>query len=499
MPRIIDLFLDRITMYRLMLYVLIALVLSGALICSFGLLAFSPLALLFSAFFITTLCLVANMLFAWTLGVSANVESAYITALILALIISPPKSPHDLFYFSLATSASILAMLSKYLLAIGKKHLFNPAAIAVVITAFTINQSASWWIGTFGMLPFSIIGGLLIARKIRRFDMVIAFLFAAILVIGPTHLWTIVAYTPLIFFATVMLTEPLTTPPARWLRIGYAVLVGVLFSPVIHIGGVYSTPELALIVGNLFSYIVSPKERLILKLKERHRVARDTYDFIFATDRKMKFTPGEYMEWTLPDANADSRGNRRYFTIASSPTEKDIVVGVKYYPEPSSFKRKLLSLEVGDTIVASQRAGDFTLPAHPEKKLAFIAGGIGVTPFRSMLKYLIDKKEKRDIVVFYANKTVADIAYNDILEAARSQLGIKVVHSLTDVKAAPIDWRGSVGRLDPKIIAKAAPDFAERTFYLSGPHSMIVAFEETLGQMNVKKNRIKKDYFPGFA
>src|SRR5262249_39273116 len=127
--------------------------------------------------------------------------------------------------------------------------------------------------------------------------------------------------SPLFFIAAIMLTEPLTAPPTRDLKRIYAVIVGFLVIPQIHLGSLYSTPELALVAGNVFSYVVSPKERLVLRLVKRGKLARDVVDFAFRPSQKLAFAPGQYMEFTLGHPNPDSRGNRRYFTIASSPTE----------------------------------------------------------------------------------------------------------------------------------------------------------------------------------
>ena len=505
----IDNFLNKITMYKIVLYVLIMLVLVAISLSAIGLLPYSPLAIVFSAFLILSVSLITNIVFAYAFDVPANVESVYITALILVLIITPIQAVGDTAFYSLAIWASVLSMASKYILAIKHKHIFNPAGIAVVITAVTLFQSATWWIGTAWMLPFVLIGGFLITRKIHRFDLVISFCITAILMtIIPvisnggnltTALWRIVATVPLFFFATVMLTEPLTTPPTKWLRVAYGIFVGLLFAPNVHVGTVYSTPELALVVGNVFSYLVSPKEKLTLKLREIREVARDTYDFIFTSNRKMVFVPGQYLEWTIPDKGADTRGNRRYFTIASSPTEPTISIGVKFYPEASSFKKMLLSMQTGDTIIASQRAGDFTMPKDTSKKLVFVAGGIGVTPFRSMIKYLIDKGEKRDIVIFYSNKSIEDIAYADLFAEAYTKLGIRTVCTLTDTKSVPSDWQGNTGYVNYEMIMAHAPDFRERTFYISGPHSMVTAFDDTIRKMGILSSQIKKDFFPGFV
>ena len=145
-------------------------------------------------------------------------------------------------------------------------------------------------------------------------------------------------------------------------------------------------------VGNVFSYVVSPKRRVVLKLKRKSKMAPDIVDFVFKSSQKLAFQPGQYMEFTLAHPHPDSRGNRRYFTLASSPTEDVVRLGIRFYQQGSSFKKALYRMDGRTKIVAAQIAGDFTLPADPQQKLVFIAGGIGITPFRSMLKYLLDSQ-----------------------------------------------------------------------------------------------------------
>ena len=205
------------------------------------------------------------------------------------------------------------------------------------------------------------------------------------------------------------------------------------------------------------------------------------------------------MEFTLAHPRPDSRGNRRYFTLASSPTEENLRLGVRFYPEGSSFKRALSRLDNRTTVLAGQVAGDFTLPKDSAQKLVFIAGGIGITPFRSMLKYLIDTKEPRDIGLFYANKTAAEIAYADILTQAQTLLGIRVFYTLTDTEAIPRNWRGLTGRINASMIGKLVSDYQERTFYLSGPPDMVRETERILKDMQVNPKQIKKDFFPGLV
>ena len=506
MIKAIDGFLNKTTMYRLILYFLIGLLIISAGFSFFHFLPFDPVFLILSGLFLFFFCGFVNDLFSKVFNAPTNIESTYITALILALIITPAKSLND--YIFLAFAAT-LAIASKYILAINKKHIFNPVAIAVVLTSFGFNQSANWWVGNLALLPFVLIGGYLIVRKTRREDMVLAFLISTILttiafsiVKGSDVLVVlkrVTSHTALFFFASIMITEPLTMPPTYILQIIYGIILGFFYVPDVHLFGIYSTPELTLLIGNLFSYIVSPKIKLLLKLKEKIQLSVDTFDFIFPLKKKLSFVPGQYMEWTLPHKKSDNRGNRRYFTLASSPTEDNIRLGIKFYNPPSTYKRTLLNISEKDIIVGSQISGDFTLPKNPAAKLVFMAGGIGITPFRSMIKYLIDKNEKRDIILIYSNRYQSEIVYKEIFDEAKNKLNIKTIYTLTDPNHIPVGWTEEIGRVNSLIIQKNIFDFMERIYYLSGPPSMVKGFETVLRQIGIKSENIKTDFFPGFV
>lgn len=473
-------------MYRLVLYFLIVLGIVGLVYSATGVLHFDTIGYVFSFTFILVVSWIVNLVFAKVFEAPTNVESFWISALILGLIINPPKNIHDIIFLGWAAT---LAMAGKFIFAINKKHIFNPVALATAITAVAINGSASWWVGNISMLPVVAIGGFLIVRKIRRWDLVLSFLAVALLAIGVGRWSRTLTDSPLIFFAAIMLTEPLTTPPTRFLRIIYGGLVGLLFAPQIHFGSIFTTPELVLIVGNIFAYIVSPKYKLILKLKSKTQLTPDTFDFVFTGDTKIRFIPGQYMEFTFEHPNPDSRGNRRYLSLASSPTEPEIRLGIKFGDPPSSYKRSLLTMLPNQKVAAGQLIGDFTLPKDPNKKLVLIAGGIGITPYRSMLKYLVDTNQKRDIIVIYSASKANEFVYKEILSQAQDKLGIKTNYIETATQ----------GHMDSARLSKEIPDFKDRTYYISGSHGVVIAFEEVLKNLNIPRAQIITDYFPGFA
>lgn len=496
-------------MYRLVLYVLFSFFSATLFLSLFGFFSYTVIDFIISLAFIILICSLTNAIFSRLYHAPTNAESAYITAFILFFIITPAFDGGYHQFFFLALWASILAMASKYILAIKRKHIFNPAAVALVLTYFAIGETANWWIGIAAMLPFVLVGGFLIVRKIHQAGLVWSFAVVALMTISifafmrgadvTTTILGTLKNSAFFFFAFIMLVEPMTSPSGKWQRVAYAVLVGFLFAPSLHIGSIYSTPELALVVGNLFAYLVSPKDRFVLKLKKRINVAQDTFDFVFNKERQFSYKPGQYMEWTLKHPHPDSRGDRRYFTLASAPTENEIRIGTKFDSASSSFKKRLLELGIGEKIVASQISGDFVLPENREKDLIFIAGGIGITPFRSMIKYLLDNQEEREVTLFYSNKKVADIAYREVFDQANTELGIKTLYCITDEGEVTSGANMRKGLITAEMIEKEVPDFRKKIFYLSGPRAMVKTFEATLASMGVATKNIKTDYFPGYS
>ena len=154
----------------------------------------------------------------------------------------------------------------------------------------------------------------MIIKKIKRRDLTLSFFIMALITIlvfivlkGGNIFNTLnktLFYSPILFFTFIMITEPLTTPPSNFLRILYGTFVGFLFAPAVHIGSFYFTPELALLFGNIFSYLVSPKERLTLKLKQIRQITPNTAEFIFIPDFQLHFKPGQY--FLIVHENTDS-------------------------------------------------------------------------------------------------------------------------------------------------------------------------------------------------
>ena len=504
---IIDDLLNKVTMYRLTLYYLIFLVSAAFIFSFFDLVAFSPLEIIIGAFVLVCFSYIFNFIFAKMFKAVTNIESVFITSLILLLII-PLNFPDNIPFFILASG---VAMGIKYLPTVQKRHVFNPAAGAVAAIALvSIKYSAIWWVATPIMLPFVLIGGLLLVRRIQRELMVFIFISISLILIAISSVFYAgglnefipnmqrsILSSSIFFLAFVMLTEPITSPSTKKLQGIYSVLVAVLYStPQLSLFNLYLTPEQALSIGNIFSFIVSPKYRLVLKLKDKVIVAKDTMVFNFSYPEKFAFVPGQYMEWTLPHKNTDSRGNRRYFSISSAPKE-DLQIAVRFHDKSSSYKSSLVNMKPGDEIIATSLAGDFVIPKKITKPLVFIAGGIGIAPFKSMISYIIEKNLKVDLIVIYSNRTIEEIVFYDLFGKAQAH-GVKTIYTLTDASKVPPNWQGETGYCTPELIRKNIPDFKSRNFYISGPSSMVQDTQHSLLELGVSRKNIITDYFPGY-
>jgi ferredoxin-NADP reductase/Na+-translocating ferredoxin:NAD+ oxidoreductase RnfD subunit len=483
-----------------MLYYLIFLVAVVSILSFIRLLPYNGLDILGNAVYLSFVCWITNKILAKIQKVQTNPESALISGLILSLIFGPTNF-FTLSSFWIPALIGTAAMASKYLIVWRGRHIFNPVAFGALASALILNHGASWWVGGLSIAPFILIGGFLILKKIRRFEIVGAFLISMTLLMvvitifdgEPFDLFvwlqgqaTFLFVSPLAFFAMVMLVEPLTSPFKRSHQIAYAILVSLSFY---LLGNVAPYPlEASLLIGNIFAYIVNGSFRQVFTLRKIEKLSQDVIGFWFEPWKKFEFKPGQFLEWTLSHQHPDIRGIRRFFTIASSPLEDLVLLASKFYEKPSTFKQALIKLEPGDEIIAADLEGEFTLPNNLDTKLVFIAGGIGITPFRAMIKWILHNKEHRDVILLFSNKTKEDIVFEDIFKKAE-QFGLKTIYINTDKN----------GHNDEKFINEKVPDFKERTFYISGPEPMVEIFEKMLGKMGLKKSQVKRDYFPGYS
>ncbi len=260
----------RVLTYQLTLYYLAAIVLAALVLSVLGIVHQPPMNLAFSIAVALAACLGTNWAFARVFHAKSNWESVCISAAIIALIVTPP-APGDLAGVGFLVLVSAWAMASKYMIASGKRHLFNPAAFGAALMGIVFHRTVSWWVGDNALLlPLLVLGGALILTRLRYYEMLAAFAVVVLglsvahgtvsSVAGVGHSLSMMGVHSMFgFFGLVMLTEPRTAPLGRWRQIVYGALVGLLFSPFTHVGSYYFTPEVAILCGNLFTYLANKR------------------------------------------------------------------------------------------------------------------------------------------------------------------------------------------------------------------------------------------------
>jgi ferredoxin-NADP reductase len=236
-----------------------------------------------------------------------------------------------------------------------------------------------------------------------------------------------------------------------------------------------------------------------IRLKERRPESADVMSFIFDLGgQRLDYRPGQILHYEL-DALAfpDERGNRRHFTISSSPTEEGVVMFTTRM-RGSGFKETLRQMPVGCELTCEIPEGEFIMrEGETGLRHVFIAGGIGITPYRSILRYSADMNESINAHMLYFNRSSADIVFHRELEGITQQMPtFSFVNVLTEPEEG---WKGEQGELGEAILRKLVPDPDDGSFYwVSGPPGMVSTCRELLKQFGVKDQSIRTDRFIGY-
>jgi ferredoxin-NADP reductase len=501
----LDRILGRVTMYGLVIIGLGFVGVAALILSLLGWFPWGPVEILASAAVLLVASYVANGAVARLFKVRPQLSSTVITALLLLFIFRPSLDP---VYLAILALAAVVSVFTKYLLAIRGRHVFNPAAAAAFIIALIppfqqAGISAAWWLGTPIMLPFTLIAAFAILFRTRKLWLGGIFLLTAA---SAMTLYSVVnglpvdpaaafLSSPIVFFAGFMLSEPLTLPPRRWQQIVEAVLVGLLFTPGISVFGLFfSSPQFALLVGNLWAFAWGQRRGIRLSYVGKRQLTPTSWEFEFEPRSPVRFTPGQFMELTLPHHKTDARGWRRVFSIASAPGDGSRVrFGIRLPESASSFKKALLALEPGTAISATSVGGDFVLPGG-DSPLLLVAGGIGITPYISQLEQLTAAGSTRDVALVYAISRPDDLAYADML--AKTSCAVTVVAATKPAKL-PRGWKWvQAERLTGEQLMTAIPDAKIRHTYLSGTPNMVAALKRALRRGGVR--RIHTDVFIGY-
>lgn len=482
----VDALTGRVSMYRLATLTLIAVLVMGAILGALDIIGADPLGIAGTLGVVLVATLGANEAAARLARVAPHRESSVITALIIVCLVPPTAATMDLVG---AAVAGILAALSKYLIVWRGRHILNPAATGVLLAGLLQLTIGIWWIATPAMLPIVALGALLLLDRTRRLDVGLVLIVITVAIIGTritltgAQAWdaysSVLLLYPVVFLAGFMLSEPLTLPPRRWQQWLTAAVTALVFSIPFQLGILYTSPELALVVGNIVAFAVSLRPGFALRLVDSRPLSEGATEFRFTPSRPVRFLPGQYLELHLPHS-ADTRGTRRVFSIASAPESETISIGMRTPEEGSSFKRELRRLEEGTSIQATQVSGDFLLPRGAARPILMVAGGIGVTPFASQLASLRERGEQRDIAVVIASSNPGEVLYRDVLESSGATVTILEPGTA----------------LTPDALRAAVPDLTSRIAYVSGAPSLVAATRTALKKAGVR--RVHTDYFAGY-
>lgn len=325
-----------ISMYRLISSSLLVLLVVTVIFAAIGLIGFTPQGILLTAVVAVGATLVSTMMFAQTFKTIAHLESSLITGLLITFIVPPTTLLPDL---GGAAAAGALAGASKFLIVYQARHFLNPAALGLTITSLLGLTASFWWIATPPLTPLLIALGALIAWRSGLWAVALTGLgvgvvvtLARLVVSGQEPLesvYLVITSYPIVFLAFFMLTEPLTLPSRRRARLAVAVVVGLgvalPFSLPLGSYTLYSSPELALVLGNLVAFgasLASYTSRSVgVALLSTETSGTDHATFTFGLDGPLRFRAGQWVELHFPHRAGDRRGQRRVFSVASKPQD----------------------------------------------------------------------------------------------------------------------------------------------------------------------------------
>jgi len=235
------------------------------------------------------------------------------------------------------------------------------------------------------------------------------------------------------------------------------------------------------------------------KLLERSLAAEGTMSFFFERPANFNFTAGQFFTVILPNPpHTDEKGNRRTFTIASPPQET-ARLQVTTRMTGSALKRSLAEVPLGTPIDLLGPSGNFTLHAEATIPAVFIAGGIGITPFRSMLLDAAARNLSHPITLIYSNRNLEGSAFHEELQQlATAHKNFNYVPTLTQADKSSRPWNGERRYVTAEFLRDRVGDPGKPIFYLVGPPGLVTALTKTVAEAGVDAARVRSEEFDGY-
>jgi ferredoxin-NADP reductase len=233
------------------------------------------------------------------------------------------------------------------------------------------------------------------------------------------------------------------------------------------------------------------------QIKEKREVAKGTLLVTFdLLGGEVDFSPGQYFFVTLPDVGyQDDKGLRRHITVVTSPNEKG-VLGFATRMRDSAFKRSLGELPVGAEVDVESPKGNFVLPENTSRPLVFVAGGIGITVFRSMLRYIHEERLPYRVTLIYSNRDRESTAFLDELRELEQTLpDFRLILTMTQ----DAGWQGETRKVDGEFVKHYLDDDLNRyTFLVAGPPAMAEGVQEALEEAGVQDENVIAERYSGY-
>ena len=234
------------------------------------------------------------------------------------------------------------------------------------------------------------------------------------------------------------------------------------------------------------------------RLMKRNEVAEGTMAFHIEKPAGFEFKAGQYLEMTLINpSETDSPGAVRTFSIASAPYENELLVATRM--RNTAFKRTLSTLPLRSDLKLEGPMGSFTLHKNPTRAAVFLAGGIGITPFLSMLRQAAKEKVPHLIYLFYSNRRPEDAAFvRDLEDLAKSNANFIFVPSMSEMEKSKVEWQGERGFINREMLMKYLSDLRGPIYYIAGPPAMVAAMRQMLISAGAEEDDIRTEEFGGY-